>query len=172
MSTNTSTKPWINRLRLKQDLALAIHDYDMRQQVMAIIDTYDSVDLLDRDMGKEPVLESKTRVCHVSYADGTGGFESRPYTDWMCPVCGWFVGELYSGHGRWHIQGDVSYCARCGQKIDWTKPEEEEKRRYEERKAKEREEFERKHGIKLDNMFEGRRRKYGMITEGLNHEHF
>ena len=156
---------WINRRTLRQEIALSELDYYVKEKVQAIINNVPGVDLSERDEGKEPVLETRTSTMHKINADGTGEFVSRDYTDWMCPVCGWFVGELYSGHGRWHIQGETSYCARCGQRIDWTKPAEEEKMRYEERKKKEREEWEAKHKIPLDNMHEGRRRKYGMLNE-------
>ncbi len=159
----SNTDYWINRRTVKQEIALCGLDYNTREKVQSVIDGIKGVDLLSRDEGKEPVLETKTSVSHVFYADGSDGFESTTFTDWMCPVCGWFVGELFSGFGKWHIQGETSYCARCGQKIDWTKPSEEEKRRYEEQKAKQRKEHERKTGIKLDNMHEGRRRKYGML---------
>lgn len=156
---------WINWLKLKQDIALIGLDYDTREKVQSVIDRQEPINLLERDDGKEPILETKTSVYHVSYADESGGFEKRTFTDWMCPTCGWFVGELYSGFGRWHIQGESSYCSKCGQRIDWTKPNEEEKRRYEERKAKDREEWEKKNGHKLDNMNESRRKKYGMLAE-------
>ena len=112
--------------------------------------------------GEEPILEEGVSTYHESRFDGTSGFVSKEYLDWKCPRCGWFVGELYSSYGMWHVQGETSYCARCGQKIDWTKPKAEEKTRYEERKAREREEFEKRNKIRLDNMFEGRRRKYGV----------
>lgn len=159
----SNTDYWINRRTVKQEIALCGLDYDTRERVQKVIDRIPCIDLSERDEGKEPLLETKTSVAHVSYADGSGGFEKSTFTDWVCPTCGWFVGELYSGFGRWHIQGETSYCARCGQRIDWTKPEEEEKRRYEERKAKEREEWERINKRPLDNMHEGRRRKYGML---------
>lgn len=160
------TDGYINRRTLKQEIALGIRDYETRQRVQTIIDSIEEVNLSERDKGKEPKLETKTSVSHVSYADGSGGFESSTFTDWMCPTCGWFVGELFSGYGRWHIQGETSYCSRCGQRIDWTLPKAEEKRRYEERKTKEREEWEKRTGHKLDNMHESRRRKYGMLAEG------
>ena len=133
-----------------------------------VIVSLKGIDLLDRDTGKEPVLETKSNVMHVSYTNGTSGFKETTFTDWMCPVCGWFVGELYSGFGRWHIQRETSYCARCGQKIDWTKPSDEEKRRYERIKAAKRKEFEQKNGHKLDNMYEGLRRKYGELNNDGN----
>lgn len=155
---------YIEKRTIKQELALSGIDYDTRQKVLQIIDCVKEVDLLDRDTGKEPLLETKTGYSHVSYADGTCGFETNTFTDWVCPTCGWFVGELYSGFGQWHIQGETSYCSRCGQRIDWSLPEKEEKRRYEQRKERERKERE----YKLDNMHRKLREKYGMI--GGSHE--
>lgn len=127
-----------------------------------IIDKQKELNNSERDIGKEPCLEEVKSLWHESRADGTSRFKTSNILEWTCPNCGWFVGELYSGYGKWHIQGEKSYCARCGQHIDWTLPKEAEKRRYEERKRAEREEHEKKHGIKLDNMNERRRIKYGV----------
>lgn len=157
---------FIERRTLLQELAFVDIGHENRQKVQELVTRLNGVDLLGRDEGKEPVLEEGASLVHCSYTDGTGGFENRPHFDWKCPVCGWFVGELYCGFGKWHIQGETTFCAKCGQKIDWSKPKEEEKRRYEDQKAQEREEFQKKHGLKLDNMNEGRRRKYGMLEEG------
>ena len=150
---------YINARTLKQDL-VPVLGWSERERVMMIIDAQKAVDVLDRDNGAEPLLEGHTSAWHEHHADGHGEFHTKTNLDWTCPKCGWFVGELYCGHGRWHIQQTSSYCARCGQKIDWTKPSDEEKRRYEERKAREREEWERKNGCKLDNMYEHLRKKY------------
>ena len=156
---------YINARTLKQDLAISGLSYETRQMVQQIIDTQKCVDILDRDEGMEPLLKEHTSVVHSDYADGHGETNECRFKDWTCPKCGWFVGELYCGHGKWHIQGERSYCARCGQKIDWTKPSEEEKRRYEERKSKEREEWQKKMGCKLDNMNEFRRKMYGVMND-------
>lgn len=129
----------------------------------AVIDAETEIKVFDRDTGAEPVLEEKTSICHEAHADGHGGFKEVKFLDWMCPQCGWFVGELYCGSGRWHIQGQRSYCSKCGQAIDWSKPKAEEKKRYEETKAKERESYFSNNGIQLDNMNEGKRKKYGML---------
>ena len=166
MSTTHGT--YADKMKILQELAFVDIGYENRKKVREMIESIECVNLLDRDTGKEPILESGSSLARVSYTDGTGGFESRPFTDWVCPVCGWFVCELYSGHGRWHVQGECSYCSKCGQKIDWTLPHDEEKRRYEERRAKELEEWEKKNGTKLDNMHEGRRRKYGLLREEDN----
>ena len=155
---------YVDKMKLLQDMP---HDwlYEDREKFRAYLESVNGIDLLDRDTGKEPKLKQGSSVYHETKADGTGGFRTSHWEEWVCPTCGWFVGELYSGFGRWHIQGETSYCAKCGQKIDWTLPKEEEKRRYEERKVKEREEWEKRTGHKLDNMNEGRRRKYGMLGE-------
>ena len=135
------------------------------RQIDAVIDAEKTISIFDRDNGAEPILEQKTSTHHESHADGSSAWVTTTFLDWTCPQCGWFVGELYCGHGRWHIQGERSYCSKCGQAIDWSKPKEEEKRRYEESKAKEREKHFAEKGIRLDNMHEGRRRKYGMLNE-------
>ena len=61
---------------------------------------------------KKPVFKTGESVYHVSYADGTGGFEKNKWADWTCPDCGWFVGEQYIP--RRHNQQKCNYCARCG----------------------------------------------------------
>jgi hypothetical protein len=132
------------------------------EKIDFIIDKQRELNILERDIGKEPNLEETVSMYHETRADGTGGFKSKTISEWHCPNCGWFVGELYSGFGRWHIQDDRSYCAGCGQRIDWTLPKAEEKRHYEERKEAEREEWEKKNGIQLDNMNERKRIKYGI----------
>ena len=110
-------------------------------------------------------MKDGENLVHICYADGSGALDTSKWTDWVCPTCGWFVGELYSGFGRWHIQQDVSYCAKCGQKIDWTLPEENIKRMYEEKMERERIAHEKECGVPLDNMNERRRKKYGMLSE-------
>lgn len=157
---------YIEKRRFLQELPfISCLTWEARQMIRKKIEEMPEVNLLTRDEGVEPILEEGCSTVHECRADGTSGFVTRPYLDWKCPVCGWFVGELYCGHGRWHIQQEKSYCARCGQKIDWTKPLDEEKTRYETRKAEEREEFEKANGIRLDNMHESLRRKYGMLNE-------
>lgn len=164
------TDGYIEKRTLMQDLARSGIDFKTREKMRSLIEVQKGVNLLERDDGKEPLLETKNGYSHVSYADGTGEFQVNEYTDWVCPTCGWFVGELYSGFGEWHIQGDLSYCARCGQKIDWSLPKDDEKRRYEERKERERKERMEKEGVRLDNMHRHLREKYGMMgdSDGSN----
>lgn len=140
--------------------------YSSCDELDRIIDGEKELKPLDRDIGKEPILETSMKMWHESYMDGTGAFKQSEILEWRCPNCGWFVGELYSGFGKWHVQSETSYCSECGQKIDWTLPKAEEKRRYEERRAKEREEWLKKNKHPLDNMNESRRRKHGLLSEG------
>lgn len=155
---------YVDKMKLLQDMP---HDwlYEDREKFRAYLESVKGIDLLDRDTGKEPLLKDGSSLHHELYEDGTGAFKESRWNEWTCPTCGWFVGELYSGFGRWHIQGETSYCSKCGQKIDWSLPKEEEKRLYEECKEKEREEWEKRTGHRLDNMHEGRRKKYGMLVE-------
>ena len=163
---------YISRRNLLQELPFVSElSYETREKVRNLILRMPEMNMIDRDVGKEPILEQGSSLVHSTMADGTGKLENIPYLDWKCPTCKWFVGELYSGHGMWHIQSETSYCARCGQKIDWTKPKDEEKWRYEERMAKEREQRLRETGMRLDNMHEGRRRKYGMLQEDKDGSH-
>ena len=67
---------------------------------------------------KKPVFKTGESVYHVSYADGTGGFEKNKWADWTCPDCGWFVGEQYIPRRR--NQQKCNYCAKCGCAIDWS----------------------------------------------------
>jgi len=136
----------------------------------SIIDYTQEINPLDRDIGKEPKLEETVTTYHETRADGKSGFRQSTTTDWHCPNCGYFVGELYSGYGRWHIQGEKSYCSRCGQKIDWELPKAEEKRRYERIRAREREKWLKGNGHMLDNMNEGKRRKYGLLQEETDND--
>lgn len=75
--------------------------------------------------GKQPVFREQESVMAFDYADGTGEMKKIKYADWLCPFCGWFVGERYLP--RMHSQQKSDYCSRCGQAIDWTKITKEER---------------------------------------------
>lgn len=84
---------------------------------------YFVVDMLEKSPSaeperKKPVFKTGESVYHVSYADGTCGFEKNKWADWTCPDCGWFVGEQYIP--RRHNQQKCNYCAKCGCAIDWS----------------------------------------------------
>ena len=75
--------------------------------------------------GKPPVFEERESTQAIDYADGSGEMKIIRYADWLCPVCGWFVGERYIP--RMHSQQKSDFCSRCGQAIDWTKISREER---------------------------------------------
>ena len=95
-----------------------------RQEAIDALDCINGVEEVLRSLPaaqperKKPVFKTGESVCHVSYADGTGGFEKNKWADWICPDCGWFVGEQYIP--RRHNQQKCNYCAKCGCAIDWS----------------------------------------------------
>lgn len=71
------------------------------------------------DVGLPPKLKTKTSSYHTCYVDGHGEFKMEKYTEWLCPVCDWFVGShrvTYSGENK----KPCNFCTACGQRIDWT----------------------------------------------------
>ena len=67
---------------------------------------------------KKPLFKRGESVAFVEYADGTGGAEVNKWADWVCPECGWFVGEQYIP--RRHNQRKSNFCSQCGCGIDWS----------------------------------------------------
>ena len=83
----------------------------------------------ERLIPKEPVFKVCESMIHTDYADGTSEWMTHKYLDWVCPVCGWFVGEQYVP--RRHNQSKSNYCSRCGQAIDWGAVEPEKYKQHE-----------------------------------------
>ena len=74
----------------------------------------------DGEKAQKPVLKDGVSVVHSDYANGTAKTETQRWREWVCPVCGWFVGErLVHSHIGTHDQQQSNFCSRCGQKIDW-----------------------------------------------------
>lgn len=72
------------------------------------------------EKAEKPVLKDGVSVVHSDYANGTAKTETLGWREWVCPVCGWFVGErLVHSHIGTHDQQQSNFCSRCGQKIDW-----------------------------------------------------
>lgn len=88
---------------------------------------------------KTPVFKEQEGVVAADYADGTGEMKITRYADWLCPICGWFVGERYLP--RMHSQQRADYCSRCGQAIDWTNITREEYEASRERSRELREQY-------------------------------
>ena len=60
----------------------------------------------------------------VDYKDGHGEYKVTKWQDWVCPICGWFVGQRYNrSQNHSHDQRKCNYCNECGQKIDWSDEE-------------------------------------------------
>lgn len=72
---------------------------------------------VEKQKPKKPVWKNGRSIICKDYADGHGKIEENKWADWVCPNCGWFVGEQYIP--RRHNQQKSNYCSRCGQKINW-----------------------------------------------------
>lgn len=72
---------------------------------------------VEKQKPKRPVWKKGRSVICKDYADGHGKVEENKWADWVCPNCGWFVGEQYIP--RRHNQQKSNYCSRCGQAIQW-----------------------------------------------------
>ena len=72
---------------------------------------------VEKQNPKKPVWKKGRSVICKDYADGHGKVEENKWADWVCPNCGWFVGEQYIP--RRHNQQKSNYCSRCGQAIQW-----------------------------------------------------
>ena len=72
---------------------------------------------IEKQIAKRPVWKKGRSVICKEYADGQGEVEENKWGDWVCPNCGWFVGEQYIP--RRHNQQKSNYCSRCGQAIQW-----------------------------------------------------
>lgn len=81
------------------------------------------IEAREKQTAKTPILKNGEGVSFVDYADGHGECKVTKWQDWVCPLCGWFVGQRYNrnNHGkiRFHDQRKSNYCNECGQKIDW-----------------------------------------------------
>ena len=73
----------------------------------------------EKQIPKRPVWKKGSSVICKDYADGHGEVEENKWADWVCPNCGWFVGEQYIPRRR--NQQKSNYCSRCGQAIQWDK---------------------------------------------------
>lgn len=79
---------------------------------------------VEKQTAKRPVLKNGESGMFVDYTDGHGEYKVAKWQDWVCPVCGWFVGQRYNAHRNGskphpHDQRKSKYCNECGQKLDW-----------------------------------------------------
>lgn len=85
---------WVNRLSAYEDTGL------MPPEIM---------ELKERDTAKAPVWKKGRSTICKDYADGHGEVVEDRWADWVCPNCGWFVGEQYIP--RRHNQQKSNYCS-------------------------------------------------------------
>lgn len=79
---------------------------------------------VEKQTAKRPVLKNGESGMFVDYTDGHGEYKVAKWQEWVCPVCGWFVGQRYNAHRNGskphpHDQRKSKYCNECGQKLDW-----------------------------------------------------
>ena len=98
---------------------MAIEAIKEIQQYREIGTVEECREAVEKQKPKRPVWKKGSSVICKDYADGHGEVEENKWADWICPNCGWFVGEQYIP--RRHNQQKSNYCSRCGQAIQWDK---------------------------------------------------
>lgn len=76
---------------------------------------------IKRQIPKKPVFKRGESTMAVDYADGHGELKSEKWAEWVCPACGWSVGQQYIP--RKQNQKKCKFCQECGQAIDWEEKE-------------------------------------------------
>ena len=83
-----------------------------------------AIKALEKQIPKKPILKNGESGSFVDYKDGHGEYKVTKWQDWVCPICGWFVGQRYNrSQNHSHDQSKCNYCNECGQKIDWSDEE-------------------------------------------------
>ena len=83
-----------------------------------------AINALEKQIPKKPILKNGESGSFVDYKDGHGEYKVTKWQDWVCPICGWFVGQRYNrSQNHSHDQRKCNYCNECGQKIDWSDEE-------------------------------------------------
>lgn len=79
------------------------------------------IEAREKQIAKKPILKNGESGSFVDYEDGHGEYKVTKWQDWVCPICGWFVGQRYNrSQNHPHDQRKCNYCNECGQKIDWS----------------------------------------------------
>jgi hypothetical protein len=80
--------------------------------------------VLEKQIPMKPILKNGETGSFVDYENGHGEYRVTKWQDWVCPICGWFVGQRYNrSQNHSHDQRKCNYCNECGQKIDWSDEE-------------------------------------------------
>lgn len=90
--------------------------------------TYDiAIEAVEKQIPKKPIPKDGTEVIHLNKGDEPHEWREIKRQDWVCSVCGCFVGQRYNAFQiKPHDQRKCNYCNECGQALDWTGMEEEE----------------------------------------------
>lgn len=76
---------------------------------------------LEKQIPKKPILKNGETLVHLNKGDKPHEWQLNKWQDWVCPVCGWFVGQRYNAlQAHPHDQRKSNFCNECGQAIDWS----------------------------------------------------
>ena len=117
ISTVEEIKSVKKYIELKRRCGTPSNTIDLCAEYVAIGTVEECREAKERQTPKRPVWKKGRSVICKDYADGHGEVEENKWADWVCPNCGWFVGEQYIP--RRHNQQKSNYCSRCGQAIQW-----------------------------------------------------
>lgn len=80
------------------------------------------VQALEKQMPKKPKIKNRKSTMFLDYVDGHGECKVTKWQDYVCPVCGFSVGERFNiSNKKSHDQRKNNFCKECGQKIDFSK---------------------------------------------------
>lgn len=112
---------------LKEDIALYDNettrlDASIGTPDRNLIDALEmAIQALEKQIPKKPILKNGESRSFVDYENGYGEYKVTKWQDWVCPICGWFVGQRYNrSQNHSHDQRKCNYCNECGQKLDWS----------------------------------------------------
>lgn len=54
------------------------------------------IEAREKQIAKKPILKNGESGSFVDYEDGHGEYKVTKWQDWVCPICGWFVGQRYN----------------------------------------------------------------------------
>lgn len=52
--------------------------------------------VLEKQIPMKPILKNGETGSFVDYENGHGEYRVTKWQDWVCPICGWFVGQRYN----------------------------------------------------------------------------
>ena len=103
---------------LQRDLQIQLENKALPDGIEAI---QIAIQALEKQIPKKPILKNGESGSFVDYEDGHGEYKVTKWQDWVCPICGWFVGQRYNrSQNHSHDQRKCNYCNECGQKLDWS----------------------------------------------------